>query len=98
MWKGLLHKILPGIRLGIMPLIMVIVVAMMVVAMIQVIIAMMVVVIMDLVIMGLVIGLVIMGLIGGPTIVPDFVDLIIVLIEVIVGLLITDRLYYNEGI
>ena len=93
MWKGLLHKILPGIRLVIMPLIMVIVVPTG-----QVIIAMMVVVIMGLVIMGLVIGLVIMGLIGGPTIVPDFVDLIIVLIEVIVGLLITDRLYYNEGI
>ena len=90
MWKGLLHKILPGIRLGIMPLIMVIVVAMMVVAMIQVIIAMMVVVIMGLVIMGLVIM--------GPTIVPDFVELIGVLTGVIVDPQVLDKLYYNEGL
>ena len=90
MWKGLLHKILPGIRLGIMPLIMVIVVAMMVVAMIQVIIAMMAVVIMDLVIMDLVIM--------GPTMVPDFVELIAVVIGVIVEVQVLDKLYYNEGL
>ena len=63
---------------------------MMVVPMIQVIIAMMVVVIIDLVIMDLVIM--------GPTMVPDFVGPIAVVIGVIVDPQVLDKLYYNEGL
>ena len=58
--------------------------------MIQVIIAMMAVVIMDLVIMDLAIM--------GPTMVPDFVELIAVVIGVIVEVQVLDKLYYNEGL
>ena len=87
-----MHKILPGIRLGIMPLIMVIVVPIMVPAiMVQ---PIMVPAIM---VQAIMVQVIMVQAIVVPIIVADFVGPMIAVIGVIVGPLVLDKIYYyNE--